>query len=122
MTLWPRPSHAGVVQVQLDRTDHRPGEAIRDHVGLPSHVLDVRGELGNVGELALLAVGPRLCRLGHGVCERLVVHVGRKLAAFQQKTEASDREPQPEELPVEGAVPALPGRQLAAVPQVRHVK
>ena len=101
--------HVITFQGQLDGPDDDSGEAIRNQVRLASHVLNVSGELRDVGKLPLLTSRPRLCHFRHGESERLVVNERRKLTAFQQEPEVANRQPEAKESTAERAVLAPPG-------------
>jgi len=101
--------HAEVIEAQLNGSNDRSGEAVLDHVGFAGDVLDARGVLGYVRELALLAGGPRFGHFGHAECEWLVVHKCCKLMALQQEPEVANRQPEAKEFSVERTVFALPG-------------
>jgi len=67
-----------------------------------------------VGELPLLAGRPGFGHLGHGKCERFVVHKRCELPALQQWTKVPHSEVQSEELPFKSAVLLFAGASLPA--------
>jgi len=60
------------------------------HIVLPGDVTDITCEFGHVTEVATLAGLPRLCRLGEGEGERLVVCVEDETSPLQHEAEVVD--------------------------------
>jgi len=107
-------SHAGVVGSQVDSPHDGTGQAVCNEIGLASNMLNVHGELVDVGELLLLAGEPRLSHFGHGKRQWFMVHKRCEPPALQQGKEVANGEVKAEELSVESAVLPFDGAQLAA--------
>ena len=63
-----------LVDSQVDSSCDGPGEASSHVIVLSRHMADVRCELRDVGQLALLTGRPRLINLRHRERQWLVVH------------------------------------------------
>ncbi len=75
-------------------------------------VSDIRGELGDVGEVSLLSARPRVRCFSHAESEGLVVRVSNETPALQKVSEVSYPKIEREQFPVKCTVFLLRGLQL----------
>jgi len=90
----------------------RPRQSIGNSVTYPGCVPNVGGKLRHIGKMALLSRRPRRRHAVQSGHERLVVGEDVEDSALQEEPEVPEGLEHSEQLPVEGGVAGLRGRQL----------